>query len=133
MRGEHFIKGWCKTQGLIALSSGEAELYAIVKATSEGMGIASIFKDLGTVMNVHVMGDASAALGIVRRQGLGKVRHLDTNWLWVQEKSRKKEINFDKVKGTENPADMLTKALSGPEIAKCLELLGVRARGAGAS
>ena len=110
MRGERYIKGWCKIQGLIALSSGEAELYAIVKATSEGMGIASIFRDLGTTMAVHVMGDASAALGIVRRQGLGKVRHLDTNWLWVQEKSRNKEVNFNKVKGSENPANMMTKS-----------------------
>ena len=34
---------------------------------------------------LKVHSDASAALGIVRRSGLGKVRHLHVQELWVQE------------------------------------------------
>ena len=112
MRGSHFLKAWCKTQGLIALSSGEAELYALVKATAEGMGIAAIFKDIGRDTKVSILGDASAALGIVRRQGLGIVRHLDVSWLWVQEKNRSKQVDFGKVDGKSNVADLMTKGLS---------------------
>ena len=54
MRGRHFLKAWCKTQGLVALSSGEAELYALVKASSEGLGISSMFRDLGVDIEVNV-------------------------------------------------------------------------------
>merc|ERR1711895_351289 len=34
MLGEHLIKGWSVTQAVIALSSGEAEYYGIVKGSS---------------------------------------------------------------------------------------------------
>ena len=69
----------------MSLSSAEAELYASVKATSEGLGIVSILKDFGVTMTGKVWADASAALGIIARKGLGKVRHLDTSYLWIQE------------------------------------------------
>ena len=45
--GKRLLKGWSRTQTLIALSSGESELYATLKAASEGLGILSIAKDLG--------------------------------------------------------------------------------------
>ena len=46
MIGGHLIKAWSKGQSLIALSSAESELYACVKAVSEGLGIMSIYKDI---------------------------------------------------------------------------------------
>ena len=72
--GSHLIKMWCKTQAVVALSSAEAELYGLVRASAETMGLISMYKDLGTHMNGVVLGDASAALAIVARRGLGKVR-----------------------------------------------------------
>ena len=39
MIGNHCIKSWSSTQSVIALSSGEAELYSLVKATSQAIGI----------------------------------------------------------------------------------------------
>ena len=39
MVGNHNVKGWSKTQTLVALSSGESELYAILKAAAETLGI----------------------------------------------------------------------------------------------
>ena len=45
--GEHYIKGWSSTQASIALSSGEAELIAMTKATAETMGILSMIRDNG--------------------------------------------------------------------------------------
>ena len=70
--GEHTIKGWSKTQSLVALSSGESELYAALKAAAEGLGTMSVLSDLGWFMKGEVWGDASAALGIINRRGLGK-------------------------------------------------------------
>ena len=48
------------------------------------------------------MGDASTAIGIIRPMGLGKVRHLNTIWLWVQEKETSHELQNRKVKGSNN-------------------------------
>ena len=43
------------------------------------------------------------------RRGLGKMRHIETRYLWVQEHLALKTFRLHKVLGTENPADVLTK------------------------
>ena len=55
--------------------------------------------------------DSAAALAISQRVGLGKVRHIDVQYLWIQEKHSAKEIDLGNVKGEDNPADMLTKGV----------------------
>ena len=79
MRGRHCLKYWSKTQSNITLSTAEAELVALVKGACEAKGMASIMKDMldEDVEKVSVYTDATAAMGIVQRQGLGKVRHID--------------------------------------------------------
>ena len=75
-----------------------------------------MYKDFGTHMNGVVLGDASAALAIVARRRLGKLRHLDTNYLWIQERAAEGDLNFKKVTGVDNGADLFTKTLSWNEI-----------------
>ena len=41
-----FVKAWSKTMGLLALSSGESELTAIVRAATEGLGLQSVLGDV---------------------------------------------------------------------------------------
>ena len=41
--GAHLLKHWSKTQAGVALSSGEAELYALVKASTEIINVQGIF------------------------------------------------------------------------------------------
>ena len=54
MMGDHLIKGWAKTQTLVALSSGESELYATFRAASEGLRIQSAAKDQGKELHGEV-------------------------------------------------------------------------------
>ena len=58
---------------------------------------------------MRVWPGSSAALGICSRQGLGKLRHLDTHTLWVQQAVRSGRLQLKKVPGESNPADLLTK------------------------
>ena len=62
---------------------------------------------------LRVRMDSSAARGIFGRTGPGRIRHLHTRYLWVQEKVRRKELSTDSVKGDENEADLGTKILTG--------------------
>ena len=113
MLGEHAIKTWSVTQAVIALSSGEAEYYGIVKGASAGLGVCSVLADLGVVSKtptklvIHT--DSSAAKGISSRRGLGKVRHIEVNQLWIQDRVNSGEIEVRKVTGASNIADALTK------------------------
>ena len=49
----------------------------------ESLELIAMYKDLGAHMNGVIVGDASAALVIVARRGLGRLGHLDTNHLWM--------------------------------------------------
>ena len=111
MLGRHTLKGWSKTQTLIALSSGESELYAALKASTEALGMVALLKGLGYEVKGEIWGDAYAALGIINRKGLGKTRHIDTNLLWIQQTAADQRLKYLKVLGKENPADLYTKHL----------------------
>ena len=56
-----------------------------------------------------VFTDSSAALSMAGRIGVGKTRHLDTSMLWVQQKQMRGEVEFQKVLGSKNVADLWTK------------------------
>ena len=71
--------------------------------------------------------DSTAAIGVTSRQGVGKIRHLDTRTLWVQQAVRTGRLEVRKVKGTENPADLSTKHLpSAEKLKQLVELFGCR-------
>eukprot|EP00973_Karenia_brevis_P013089 1775879-Karenia_brevis.AAC.1 len=55
--------------------------------------------------------DATAAIGIAKRQGLGRVRHLAVADLWIQQRVRRRDISISKTPGVDNCSDMLTKGL----------------------
>jgi hypothetical protein len=123
--GDHLLKHWASTQKKITLSSGEAELGAVVRGFSEVLGIQSVARDLGVELKPEVHADSSAAIGICQRSGIGKVRHLAVAQLWAQDLVRSKVCRLYKVLGTANPADLMTKPLARTEIDGHLERLGL--------
>jgi hypothetical protein len=125
MLGTHLLKHWASTQKKITLSSGEAELGAVVRGFSEVLGLQSVARDLGVDLTPEVHADSSAAIGICNRCGIGKVRHLAVAQLWVQDLVRSKACRLHKVLGTENPADLMTKPLPRSEIDGHLGRLGL--------
>ena len=109
--GSSVLKSYSKTQGTIAQSSAESELIAVVKAACEAIGTVSLADDLGIALRVKLHVDAAAALGILERQGVGRVRHLDIGVLWLQEQQLRRVVELTKVLGTSKPADLMTKHL----------------------
>ncbi len=85
MLGRHLIKSWSSTQASVSLSSGESEFYGVVKAAGVSLGYQALLRDLGYSLPVRVWTDSTATMGICGRQGLGKLRHVQTHTLWVQE------------------------------------------------
>ena len=115
MVGRHCIRTWSSIQLSVTPSSGEAEYYGLVKAAGAGLGYQSLLNDVGLNLHITAWTDSSAALGIASRSGRGKLRHLETHTLWLQEKARTGAICVKKVRGEVNPADLLTKHLPSRE------------------
>jgi hypothetical protein len=124
MLGQHCVKTWSSTQGIISLSSGEAEYYGVVKAASVGLGLKAMLKDMGIQAELEVLTDATAAKGIASRRGLGSTRHIDVHYLWVQERIANKDLVLSKVWGHDNPADLLTKYLDSKTMKRHMALFG---------
>ena len=67
--GSCFLRSWAKEQSHIAVSSGEAELYAANYGAAQAIGMQSMMKDFDITMKVEVQVDANATIGIVHRKG----------------------------------------------------------------
>ena len=112
MLGSHLVKSWSRTQDSVTLSSAEAELVALGKLAMEMLGVRSMGHEWGmfqTNLPSQCYADASAALSIAKRQGAGEMRHINVKSLWLQEKQLQSVLEYEKIKGEENPADGLTK------------------------
>jgi hypothetical protein len=118
--GTHCIKVWSKTQAVVAKSSAESELYGVVKGACEALGIRTLCHDIGWDLDIRLELDATAAKGILDRQGISKVRHIDVNCLWLQEQAAKKLVPQI------HTADLMTKHLSNAVILKHLQNLSLR-------
>ena len=84
-------------------------------------------KGLGLKASVTLFTDSSAARGIIHREGLGKLRHLETGYLWLQAAVKNKRLQVRKVLGKENPADLFTKHLGAADMWKHLKTLHISA------
>ena len=58
------------------------------------------------------------------RRGLGKVRHIETHELWIQDAVDRKRLEIHKIKNKYNPADALTKNLTREEMDLIVDRLG---------
>ena len=119
--GSHVVKSWSKDQGCVATSSGEAELYAATKAASESLGLQSALIDLGIKLSICLEIDAKATVGIVSRQGLGKLKHVEVHDLWLQEAIKRGRLTVKKIPRAINTADLLASPSKSEDIIKFMD------------
>ena len=123
MLGEHALKAYTREQKVNARSTAEAELYAAALGASESKGIVSLLRDLGYEKKSVLAIDAKATEHILHRQGIGKLKHIDVAYLWIQDEVRSHRLRVRRVRSEDNVADLGTKPLSKAVIAKhCLAL-----------
>ena len=72
MYGKNLLKSYSKTLSVLALSSGEAELMSVVKASVEALGLRLLLQDFGVEVQLEIRTDATAPIGMVSRLGLGR-------------------------------------------------------------
>ena len=95
-----------------------------MKGCAEGLGVQALCRDLGLEMDVKLWTDSEACKGICNRTGLGKVKHMDVQLLWLQDAVRRERVRLGKIRGDRNPADLMTKHLGRAAIEKNLGKLG---------
>eukprot|EP00400_MALV-I_sp_L67-5_P001107 gene1107-biopygen217 len=125
--GSHLIKAWSHTQGHVALSSGEAEYYALAKGVAQALGTTHMMVEWGAPAGrIKAYTDATAAKGIASRRGVGKVRHICVTDLWLQEQVQRGSVDIIKVASCNNIADAMTKHVPSDGLIRMLTATGAR-------
>ena len=117
-RGRHLLRHSSTLQSVISLSSAEAEYYAMTKGAAAGLGIRSLLDDWCLSCSIELYSDSSSARAFAARRGIGKQRHIQTRFLWLQERVAAKHLRVSKVGTHDNPADLFTKQLDRGKLAR---------------
>ncbi len=69
-------------------SSAEAELISLASTVSEAQFTRAVLEEIGEKVKIRIVSDSTSALAIVQRRGVGRIRHLDTRSLFLQDMFR---------------------------------------------
>ena len=98
------------TQKITAQSSGESEFYAIGTASCDALYSKHILEELFRLeFHIRLLSDSSAARAMSKRQGVGKVRHLDIKMLFIQRLVKEKQLVIEAIATQKNRSDIGTK------------------------
>ena len=105
-----------RTQSYNTLNSPEAEYGGAVSCAAMMIFLASMLSFLGFKVQKRMYLDASSAIAIAKRQGVGKVKHLKNKILWLQQEVESKSFQILKVPRDTNVADIGTKHLKANDL-----------------
>ena len=118
-----------RTQATVALSSGEAELYAIGLGVQEALFVKSLILEaqLAKGVNLTCHTDSTSGKSMATRYGLGKkTKRIELRYLYMQELVNSGALRINKVGTAANQSDLLTKYLSGETTSLHTATLGIR-------
>ena len=123
-----------RTQATQALSSAEAELYAMGMAIQDALHLQSLLQELKLTQlakpfELTVYTDSSSGKALASKLGLTrKSKHVQLRFLFMQDLVASGQLKLSKVPSERNPADVLTKYLQASTLHKLLPKLGVMTR-----
>ena len=123
--GGHLIESSTSTQQVVSLSTAESEFYGIVRGAASGIQLREAFTRLGFTVQLRVLSDSSAARAMTARTGSGRVKHVETRYLWVQDRVRKKQFSVGCIDTSHNTADLVTKFHSGERLQELMRMMPI--------
>ena len=106
--GTHTLRTWSSTQAVVAMSSGEAEFYAVVRCVCALLGLQGLLRDLGMPMTIHSVSqmhrphEAWPCAGVVGKTSIPKRGPCGSKLIGESSRS-------NKVSGSTNPVGLRTK------------------------
>ena len=88
--------------------NGTNQWYALTKAACQTIGLISMASNFAEKVTATIRTDSTAAMGIVHRQGVGRTRHIDVQYLWLQERVNNNMLGMGKVETKLTLADLMT-------------------------
>ena len=121
--------GWSsKLQGIVALSSTEAEFIAAVEAGKEIAWMRTLLREFGysitSPSTLHI--DNQSAISVSKNpEHHGRMKHLDLRFYWLRDAVNDKMISPSFIPTAEQVADILTKPLPVAKVDYCTKMMGI--------
>ena len=122
--------GWSsKLQGIVALSTTEAEFIAAVDAGKEIAWMRNILREFGYGLDqpstLHI--DNQSAISVSKNpEHHGRMKHLDLRFYWLRDAVNDKVIRPSFIPTSQQVADIFTKALPASKVEFCRNSMGIR-------
>lgn len=119
---------WKGTQSpAVALSSCEAELYGCAAAAQELLWLKRLLADLGVPASTPTLWCDNRSTVLLTQDPVftARSKHIEARYYFIRELVSQKALQTVHIAGTDNPADVFTKALPQDKLQKCLQQLGV--------
>ena len=114
-------------QASVALSSCEAEVMAASEGIKEALLLQEVLMFAGLGHNkIEIKVDSSAPHAFFHRRGVGRMKHIDSRILRLQDLISAGGVRVKKIPRTQNLADMLTHTPSAKELEVLLPLMSLR-------
>lgn len=129
--GSSLISWKSKKQGLVALSTCEAELMSLCEGVREVKWIISVLSELNlsdyVILPVIIHSDSQATINWIK--GLGpasRTKHINRKFYFVKDEYKRGNIRPIYTRSENMEADLLTKSLTEFKIGKCNRELGIQ-------
>ena len=119
---------WRSTlQSTVALSTTEAEYMAVTEAFKEAIWLHGLINDLGISQeHITVLCDSQSAICLAKNSvHHARTKHIDVRFHFVREILNEGDILLEKISTADNPADMMTKVVSGIKFQHFLDLINI--------
>ena len=118
-----------KKQGVVSLSSTEAEYVAQTHAAKEGIWLRSFMKEIrgGEEKPLTISCDNQGAIALAKDNKFHvRTKHIDLRYHFIREAVEDGKIQVKYVLMDDNVSDIFTKPLPRPKFTKFVESLGLR-------
>ena len=120
------ITSQSRTEATVALSSGEAELYAIGLGCRKVCSLGHYFLNPNFPKMIQNVNIRTAGKSMATRFGTSKkTKDVQLRFLFIQELVASGVVSIKKVAGTSNPSDVMTKYITKDVLQRHLMSLGI--------
>ena len=112
-----------KLQKTVAVSTMEAEYISLFTASKHAAWTRNVFEAIGVSYNkpLTIGCDNQAAIAVAKGEGTHEAKkHIDLKYHYIQQLVSENKIEVSYIRSENNPADILTKCLTGGPFARCL-------------
>lgn len=118
-----------KLQKIVALSTTEAEYVAVTEAGKEMVWLQGFLDELGKTVEKGVLhSDSQSAIFLAKNPAFhSRTKHIQLRYHFIRSLIDSGQLILEKIRGAENPADMLTKVVTVDKLKLCEASVGLQA------